>query len=103
MLIYIIFAVLLLFVFACYFSFEYCRYKTVGLLAEALGWIAVFKPGGSYMSRNHGGAEERAWIVPDDRMAWGSILSVLRPPAGILRLLKKETANHGFISQKRAD
>jgi hypothetical protein len=30
--------------------------------------------GRSYMQRDDGGVEERAWIAPDDKMAWGSIV-----------------------------
>ncbi len=94
MLIYIIFAVLMLFVFAYYFAFEYYRYKTAKRLSDKLGGRAVFRIGGSYMKRDQAGVVERAWVVPDDKMAWGSILSVLPPPLGIL-FLQRATA-HDF-------
>jgi hypothetical protein len=94
MFIYIIFAVLLLFVFAYYFSFEYSRYKTARMMAEGLGGRVVFKIGSSYMSRNHGGVEERAWIVPDDKMAWESILSVLSP--SVNKLFLRRDSDPGF-------
>ncbi|MFC1813555.1 hypothetical protein ACFL03_12795 [Thermodesulfobacteriota bacterium] len=86
MLIYIIFGVFLLFVFAYYFAFEYCRYKTAKMLADELGGRAVFRIGRSYMKRDQDGMEERAWVVPDDKMAWGSILSASTPPLGMLFL-----------------
>ena len=86
MLIYIIFAVLMLFVFAYYFAFEYCRYKIAKMLADGLGGRAVFRIGGSYMKRDQDGVEERAWVVPDDSMAWGSILSAVKPSSGMLFL-----------------
>ena len=86
MLIYIIFAVLMLFVFAYYFAFEYYRYKTAKMLADGLGGRAVFRIGRSYMKRDPDGVEERAWVVPDDNMAWGSILSASTPPSGMLFL-----------------
>lgn len=83
---YIIFAVLLLFVFAYYCAFEYYRYKTAKKLAGALGGKAVFRLGRSYLKRDLDGMEERVWVVPDDKMAWGSILSAGKPPAGKLFL-----------------
>lgn len=86
MIIYIIFTVLLVFVFAYYFAFEYFRYKTAKIMAEGLGGRAVFKLSRSYMRREHDGVEEMAWIVPDDKMAWGSLLTVLLPPSGKLFL-----------------
>ena len=94
MLIYSIFSALFLFVFAYYFAFEYSRYKMARMLAAGLEGSVVFKIGGSFMRRNHSGLEERAWVMPDDRMAWGSILSVLTPPGGMLFL--RRDANLGF-------
>ena len=95
MLIYIIFAFLLLFVLAYYFAFEYSRYKTARTMAEGLDGEAVFRIGRSYMRRSHDGVEERAWVVPDDKMAWGSILSVLKPPMAIL-FLERDGGDPGF-------
>jgi hypothetical protein len=89
-------AFMLLFV-AYYFAFEYSRYKTAKMLAEGLGGRAVFRLGRSQMRRAHAGVQERAWIVPDDKMAWGSLLMVLRPPAGILCL--QRDADPGFRFQ----
>jgi hypothetical protein len=86
----------LLFV-AYYFAFEYSRYKTAKMLAEGLGGRAVFRLGRSQMRRDHDGVQERVWTVPDDRMAWGSLLMVLRPPAGILCL--QRDADPGFRFQ----
>jgi hypothetical protein len=87
--IYAIFAAFFLFIFAYYFAFEHSRYKTAKMLSERLGGRAVFRIGRSYMRRNYDGAEERVWIEPDDKMAWGSILSVLRPSSTILFLQRK--------------
>jgi hypothetical protein len=94
MLIYGPFAILLLFVLAYYGAFEYNRYQTAKTLAKGLGGRAVFRPGKSYMRRDPDEGQERAWIVPDDKMAWGSILSVLFPPAGVLYL--QRNADPGF-------
>ena len=101
MLIYIPFAIMLVFVFAYYFAFEYCRYKTARMMAEGLGGIAVFKLGGSYMRRNHDGVEERAWIVPDDKMAWGSLRSILSPPLGKLFLQRSKDPGLRFDIEPR--
>jgi hypothetical protein len=90
------FTFILLFV-AYYCAFEYSRYQTAKRLAEALGGRAVFRLGRSQMRREQDGVKERAWIVPDDKMAWGSLLSVLRPPAGMLFL--QRAANPGFRFQ----
>lgn len=95
MLIYIIFAFMLLFVLAYYFAFEYSRYKTARMMADWLHGEAVFRIGKSYMRRTHDGVEERAWIAPDDKMAWGSLLSVLRPPAAVL-FLERDGRDPGF-------
>ena len=89
-------AFILLFV-VYYGAFEYSRYKTAKMLAEGLGGRAVFRLGRSQMRREHDGVQERAWIVPDDKMAWGSLLSVLYPPAGML-LLQRD-ADSGFRFQ----
>ena len=102
MFIYIIFAVLLIFVFAYYFAFEYSRYKTAKMIAEGLGGRAVFRIGSSYMRLNNDGVEERAWIVPDDNMAWGSILSASRPPAGVLFLQRKKDLGFRFHVEPKA-
>ncbi|MDP2852970.1 MAG: hypothetical protein Q8O28_01840 [Smithellaceae bacterium] len=96
MIIYIPFAIMLAFVFAYYFAFEYCRYKNARMMAEGLGGRAVFKLGGSYMRRNHDGVEERAWIEPDDKMAWGSLRSALSPPLGKLFLQRNKGPGFRF-------
>jgi hypothetical protein len=93
---YLILALLFLFFFTCYAASEYYRYKTARMLAEGLGGRAVFKISRSFMRRDHDGVEERAWIVPDDRMAWGSILSALSPPAGILYLRRERGPDFRF-------
>jgi hypothetical protein len=38
----------------------------------------VFRIGRSYMRRNHDGAEERAWVEPDDKTAWGADMLFLQ-------------------------
>lgn len=86
MALYIIFSVMLFLVCAYFFAFERCRYKTAKMMADGLGGTAVYRMGRSYMRRNHEGVEERAWIVPDDKMAWGSILSILKPSVAMLFL-----------------
>jgi hypothetical protein len=96
MIVYIIFAVFLAFAFAYYFAFEYCRYKMARMLAEGLGGKAVFKLGRSYMRRAQDGVEERAWVVPDDKMAWGSILSILKPDMGVLFLQRDKGPDFRF-------
>jgi hypothetical protein len=102
MLIYIPFAIMLLFVLAYYFAFEYSRYKTAKMLAEGLGGRAVFRLGRSQMRRDHDGVQERAWIVPDDKMAWGSFLSVLLPPAGMLFLQRDTDPGFRFQIEPKA-
>lgn len=95
MLLYIApFAIMLLFVLVYYFAFEYSRYKTAKMMAEGLGGRAVFRIGKSYMRRRQDGVEERAWIMPDDKMAWGSILTAVLPPAGMLFVQRR--ADLGF-------
>lgn len=101
--IYMIFAVFFVFVFAYYFSFEYCRYKTAKMIAAGLDGKAVFKLGGSYMRRNYDGVEERAWIVPDDKMAWGSLLSAVSPSLSKLFLQRcRDTGLRFDIEPKTA-
>ena len=101
MVIYIIFTIFFVFIFAYYFSFEYCRYKTAKMMAAGLGGKAVFKLGGSYMKRNYDGVEERAWIVPDDKTAWGILLSVLSPSLSKLFLQRyRDTDLHFDIEPK---
>ena len=102
MLIYAPFAIMLLFVFAYYFAFEYSRYKTAKILAEGLGGKAVFRLGRSYMRRDHDGVQERAWIVPDDKMAWGSFLSALLPSAVILFLQRDTDPGFRFHIEPKA-
>jgi hypothetical protein len=48
------------------------------------------------MRRAHAGVQERAWIVPDDKMAWGSLLMALRPSAGILYLQRDAAPGFRF-------
>ncbi len=91
---YLIFPALLLFVLAYYYAYESCRYKTARRLAKELGGSAVFKIGRSYMRRDHGGVEERAWIDPDDHMAWRSILTIVYPPTA--KLFLQRGAGPGF-------
>ena len=88
-------AFILLFVLY-YGAFEYSRYKTAKMLAEALGGRAVFRLGKSQMRRDHAGVQERVWIVPDDKMAWGSLLMALRSPAGILCLQRDAAPGFRF-------
>lgn len=101
MVIYIIFTIFFIFVFAYFFSFEYCRYKTAKMIAAGLGEKAVFKLGGSYMRRSYDGVEERAWIVPDDKMAGGSLLSVLSPSLSKLFLQRYRDPGFRFDIEPR--
>ena len=98
----IIFGVILLFFLVYYSAFEYTRYKAARLLGKGLGGQAVFRMGRSYMQRDDGGVEERAWIAPDDKMAWGSILSVLMPPAGVLFLRRGDDPGFRFHVEPKA-
>lgn len=101
MVVYIIFILMLVFVVAYYSSFEYCRYKMAKMLAAGLGGKAVFKLGWSYMSRSYEGLEERVWIVPDDKMAWGSLRSIFLPPMGKLFLWREKTSTSDSILNPR--
>jgi hypothetical protein len=92
--IYAIFAAFFLFIFAYYFAYEHCRYKTAKILSEGLGGRAVFRIGRSYMRRDHDGAEERVWIDPDDKMAWPT--SFLASSPAILFLQRKWNADFRF-------
>lgn len=94
MLIPVLFSAMTLLVLVYYVAFEYCRYKTARILAADLGGNAVFRLGRSYMSRMHEGREERAWVVPDDKMAWGSLLSAVTP--SLARLYVWRNGNPGF-------
>lgn len=85
-----------LLILAYYVAFEYCRYRTAKILAAGLAGKAVFRLGGSYMSRRHEGLEERAWIVPDDKMAWGSLLSVFTPSLAKLFLWRESAPGFRF-------
>ena len=98
----IIFGAVFLFFLVYYSSFEYTRYKTARLLAQALGGRAVFSIGRSYMLRDDDGVEERAWIAPDDKMAWGGMLSVLMPPAGELFLHRADDPGFRFHIEPKA-
>jgi hypothetical protein len=88
------FAILLLFMLAYYSAFEYSRYKIAKMLAAALGGRAEFRLGKSQMRRHQDGAEERVWVVPDDKMAWGSIFSAVMPSTA--RLFVQRDADPGF-------
>jgi hypothetical protein len=88
-------AFMLLFV-VYYGAFEYSRYKTAKMLAKGLGGRAVFRLGRSQMRRDHDEVQERAWIVPDDKIAWGSLLMALYPPAGILCLQRDAAPGFRF-------
>jgi hypothetical protein len=81
-------------VFSYYVAFEYYRYKMARMMALGLGGSAVFRLGSSYMRRYHSGVEERAWIVPDDKMAWGSVLSILTLSESMLFM--RRDADPGF-------
>lgn len=94
MLIATLFALLALFVLGYYAAFEYSRYKTAGILSKACGGRVVFKLGGSYMRRHRQGAEERAWVVPDDGMAWGSLLTLAVPASA--QLVMQRFSSPGF-------
>lgn len=98
----IIFGAVFLFFLVYYSAFEYTRYKTARLLAEGLGGRAVFSIGRSYMRRDDDGVEEKAWIAPDDKMAWGSMLSVLMPPAGVLFLQRAGDPGFRFHIEPKA-
>ena len=97
-----LFAILLLFVLAYYSAFEYCRYKTAKVMAKELGGSAVFKIGGSYMRCYHEGVQERAWIVPDDKMAWGSILTIVIPSTAKLILQRHRPLGFRFYIERKA-
>lgn len=101
MVVYIIFILMLVFVVAYYSSFEYCRYKMAKMLAAGLGGKAVFKLGWSYMSRSYEGLEERVWIVPDDKMAWGSLRSIFLPPMGKLFLWREKNLHFRFYIEPK--
>ena len=88
--IYAIFACLLCFVLIYFAAFEYTRYTFARRWAKGLGGKAVFRIGRSHMERTRGGVQERVWINPDDKMAWGSILTAFTPSLATL-FLEKET------------
>jgi hypothetical protein len=98
----VFFAISILFVLVYYFAFEYCRYKMAKGMADGLGGSAVFKIGGSYMRRHHEGVEERAWVVPDDKMAWGSILTMIIPSTAKLILQKNKPLGFRFYIERKA-
>lgn len=97
------FTILILFVLVYYFAFEYCRYKVAKVMAEGLGGSAVFKIGGSYMRRHHEGVEERAWVVPDDKMAWGSILTMVIPSTARLVLQRHSSPGFRFNVERKVN
>ena len=97
-----IFAILLLFALAYFAAFEYCRYKMAKVMAKELGGSAVFEIGDSYMRCHHEGVEERAWVVPDDKMAWGSILSLVIPPTAKLILQRHRPLGFRFYIGSKA-
>ncbi|MBT0653082.1 hypothetical protein [Geomobilimonas luticola] len=101
MLIPVLFSALALFVLAYYVAFEYRRYVTAKTMAAGLGGNAVFRFGGSYMSRMHDGREERAWVVPDDKMAWGSLLSAATPSLARLHVWRKGGPGFRFHIEPR--
>lgn len=101
MLIPVLFSALALFVLAYYVAFEYRRYRTAKTMATGLGGKVVFRLGGSYMSRMHDGREERAWIVPDDKMAWGSLLSAATPSLARLHVWRNGDPGFRFHIEPR--
>lgn len=102
MLIPILFSTLALFALAYYFAFEYCRYRTAKTMAAGVGGNTVFRLGGSYMSRMHEGGEERAWIDPDDKMAWGSLLSAAAPSLARLHVWRNGDPGFRFHIEPRS-
>ncbi len=80
----IVFYAILFFFFVYIAAFEYARYKMALMMAHGLGGKAVYKMRGSFMKRDHEGVEERVWVKPDDRMAYGSLWGIVRPPAAVL-------------------
>lgn len=98
----VLFSALALFALAYYFAFEYCRYRTAKTMAAGLGGNAVFRLGGSYMSRMHEGGEERAWIDPDDKMAWGSLLSAATPSLARLHVWRNGGPGFRFHIEPRS-
>ena len=101
MLVYIILLFIVVCVFAYFFAFEHCRYKTAKMLADGLGGRAVFKLGRSYMERYFEGAEERAWILPDVTMPWGSFLSKFLPPSCLLFLRREKAPDFRFLIEPK--
>jgi len=80
----------ILFYFLVYFvALEYSRYKMAGMMARGLGGKPVYRIHGSYMKRDNGNVEERAWVKPDDKMAWGSIWSIIWPATAVLFLQRR--------------
>jgi len=98
----VLFSALALFVLAYYFAFEYCRYRMAKTMAAGLGGNAVFRLGRSYMSRMHEGGEERAWVVPDDKMAWGSLLSAATPSLARLHVWRSGDPGFRFHIEPRS-
>lgn len=97
----IFFAIFMLFLLVYYAAFEYCRYKMAKMMAGMLGGRAVYKPNGSYMRRYYKDAEERAWVVPDDKMAWGSSPSLVSPPTAKLILRRSHAPGFSFQIEPR--
>lgn len=92
----LVMAIIFLGLFAYYLAFEYCRYKAARMLAEGLDGRAVFRIGRSYMRRDHQGVEERVWIRPDDKMAWGGGPFVSTRPLGKLFLRRQRDPGFRF-------
>lgn len=92
----IVFYTILFFFLVYFIAFEYSRYKLAGMLARGLGGKAVYRIHGSYMKRDNGRVEERAWVKPDDKMAWGSIWSIIRPSTAVLFLQRRLDTGFSF-------
>ena len=54
------------------------------------------------MRRNHKDVEERVWIVPDDKMAWGSILTIVTPSTARLILQRHSPLSFRFYIECKA-
>lgn len=92
----------ILFFFLIYFiAFEYSRYKMARMMARELAGKAVYRIHGSYMKRHDGSVEERAWVKPDDKMAWGSVSSILWPSTAVLYLLRCADPGLAFLVEPK--